>query len=145
MGAQDKASKTKQEITITSGDRTSKDKIDQMVADAEKFAEDDKKQADRIASKNGLESYAYQLKNSLEEANISEKISPEDKKAIQDKASEIINWLDNNQSAEIDEFEDKKKELEAVANPIMTKMYQGGAAAPGAGPAPSSQPSNSNG
>jgi len=143
--AQDKASQTKQEITITSGDRTSKDKIDQMVADAEKFAADDKKQAERIASKNGLESYAYQLKNSLEEQQISEKISPEDKKSIQDKASEIINWLDNNQSAEIDEFEDKKKELESVANPIMTKMYQGGAAAGGAGPAPSSQPSNSNG
>merc|ERR1712050_556788 len=116
---------------------------DQMVADAEKFAADDKKQAERISSKNGLESYAYQLKNSLEEQQISEKISPEDKKAIQDKASEIINWLDNNQSAEIDEFEDKKKELECVANPIMTKMYQGGAAAPG--PAPSAQPSNSNG
>merc|ERR1712014_282582 len=82
--AQDKASSKKQEITITSGDRTSKDKI-----------------------------------------------------------SEIIDWLDNNQSAEIDEFEDKKKELESVANPIMTKMYQGGAA--GAGPAPSAQPSNSNG
>jgi len=66
------------------------------------------------------------------------------KKAIQDKASEIIDWLDNNQSAEIDEFEDKKKELESVANPIMTKMYQNGAAG-SAGPTPSSQPSNSNG
>merc|ERR1712004_162368 len=126
--------------TITSADRTSKDKIDQMVADAEKFAADDKKQAERIASKNGLESYAYQLKSTVDEEKISEKISAEDKKAIQDKASEIIDWLDNNQSAEIDEFEDKKKELESVANPIMTKMYQAGA-----GPAPSSQPSNSNG
>merc|ERR1711904_514560 len=143
--AQDKASSKKQEITITSGDRTSKDKIDQMVADAEKFAADDKKQADRIGSKNGLESYAYQLKNTLEEQQISEKISPEDKKAIQDKASEIINWLDNNQSAEIDELEDKKKELESVANPIMTKMYQGGAAGASAGQTPSAQPSNSNG
>merc|ERR1712035_281301 len=139
--AKDKASSKKQEITITSADRTSSDKIDEMVAEAEKFAADDKKQAERIASKNGLESYAYQLKNSLEEQQISEKITPEDKKAIQDKASEIINWLDNNQSAEIDEFEDKKKELESVANPIMTKMYQGGAA--GAGPASSAQPSNS--
>merc|ERR1712053_72283 len=143
--AQDKASSKKQEITITSADRTSKDKIDQMVADAEKFAADDKKQAERIASKNGLESYAYQLKSTVDEEKISEKISAEDKKAIQDKASEIIDWLDNNQSAEIDEFEDKKKELESVANPIMTKMYQNGAAAPGAGPAPSAQPSNSNG
>jgi len=141
--AQDKASSKKQEITITSADRTSKDKIDQMVADAEKFAADDKKQAERIASKNGLESYAYQLKSTVEEEKISEKISAEDKKAIQDKASEVIDWLDNNQSAEIDEFEDKKKELESVANPIMTKMYQGGATS--TGPAPSSQPSNSNG
>merc|ERR1711941_78866 len=84
VSAQDKASSKRQDITITSGDRTSKDKIDQMVADAEKFAADDKKQYERISSKNGLESYAYQLKNSIEEANISEKISPEDKKAIQD-------------------------------------------------------------
>jgi len=142
--AQDKASSKKQEITITSADRTSKDKIDQMVADAEKFAADDKKQAERIASKNGLESYAYQLKSTVDDEKISEKISAEDKKAIQDKASEIIDWLDNNQSAEIDEFEDKKKELESVANPIMTKMYQNGAAG-GAGPTSSSQPSNSNG
>merc|ERR1712178_584521 len=142
--AQDKASSKKQEITITSADRTSKDKIDQMVADAEKFAADDKKQAERIASKNGLESYAYQLKTTVDEEKISEKISAEDKKAIQDKASEIIDWLDNNQSAEIDEFEDKKKELESVANPIMTKMYQNGAAG-SAGPTSSSQPSNSNG
>merc|ERR1712206_57554 len=141
--AQDKASSKKQEITITSADRTSKDKIDQMVADAEKCAADDKKQADRIASKNGLESYAYQLKSTIEEEKISEKISAEDKKAIQDKASEIINWLDNNQSAEIDEFEDKKKELESVANPIMTKMYQG--AAPQGQQGQQAQPSNSNG
>jgi len=80
--AQDKASSKKQEITITSADRTSKDKIDQMVADAEKFAADDKKQAERIASKNGLESYAYQLKSTVDEEKISEKISAEDKKKL---------------------------------------------------------------
>merc|ERR1712179_344197 len=79
--AQDKASSKKQEITITSADRTSKDKIDQMVADAEKFAADDKKQVERITAKNGLESYAYQLKSTIEEEKISEKISAEDKKA----------------------------------------------------------------
>merc|ERR1719461_1331101 len=79
--AQDKASSKKQEITITSADRTSKDKIDQMVADAEKFAADDKKQAERIASKNGLESYAYQLKSTVDEEKIAEKISAEDKKS----------------------------------------------------------------
>merc|ERR1711963_510437 len=77
---------------------------------------------DRVAAKNGLESYAYQLKNSVDEEALKDKLSPEDKKTIQDKASEVISWLDNNQTAEV---EDKKKELEFVANPIMTKMYQG--------------------
>merc|ERR1711976_1038031 len=141
--AVDKASNKTQDITITSADRTSQEKIEQMVADAEKYAADDKKQADRVAAKNGLEPYAYQLKNSVDEEGLKDKLSPEDKKTIQDKASEVISWLDNNQTAEVDEFEDKKKELKSVANPIMTKMYQGGAA--GAGPAPSAQPSNSNG
>jgi len=123
--AVDKASNKTQDITITSADRTSQEKIEQMVADAEKYAADDKKQADRVAAKNGLESYAYQLKNSVDEEGLKDKLSPEDKKTIQDKASEVISWLDNNQTAEVDEFEDKKKELESVANPIMTKMYQG--------------------
>merc|ERR1712014_374502 len=95
--AVDKASNKTQDITITSADRTSQDKIEQMVADAEKYAADDKKQADRVAAKNGLESYAYQLKNSVDEEALKDKLSPED----------------------------KKKELESVANPIMTKMYQG--------------------
>merc|ERR1712226_411851 len=130
--AQDKASSKKQEITITSADRTSKDKIDDMVAEAERFAADDKKQADRVAAKNGLEGYAYQLKSTCDDEKLADKLSADDKKLIQDKASEVIEWLDNNQTAEIDEFEDKKKELESVANPIMTKMYQAAGAAGGA-------------
>jgi len=127
VSAQDKASSKRQDITITSADRTSSDKIDEMVADAEKFAADDKKQAGRVKAKNELEGYAYQLKSSMDDASVGDKLSSEDKEAIRGKASEVIDWLDNNQSAEIDEFEDKKKELEGVANPIMTKMYQGAA------------------
>merc|ERR1712110_507693 len=150
--AQDKASSKKQEITITSADRTSKDKIDDMVAEAERFAADDKKQADRVKAKNGLEGYAYQLKSTCDDEKLADKLSADDKKLIQDKASEVIEWLDNNQTAEIDEFEDKKKELESVANPIMTKMYQAAGAAggapggmPGQGMPGQSGASNSNG
>merc|ERR1739849_6912 len=135
VSAQDKASSKRQDITITSADRTSRDKIDEMVADAEKFAADDKKQADRVKAKNELESYAYQLKSTIDDASVADKLSTEDKDTLRSKAGEVIDWLDNNQSAEIDEFEDKKKELESVANPIMTKMYQnaGGQGMPGQG------------
>lgn len=57
-----------------------------------------------------------------------DKISEDDKKVIKDKADETISWLDNNQTAEKEEFEDKKKELEKVCMPIMTKLYQQGGA-----------------
>merc|ERR1712127_661767 len=123
--AQDKATSTKKEITITSADRTSGEKIEEMLAEAKKFEADDKKQAERVSAKNGLEGYAYQLKSTCGDEKLAEKLSADDKKLIQDKASEVIDWLDSNQSAAIDEFEDKKKEFEGIANPIMTKLYGG--------------------
>jgi len=146
VSAADKATGTKQAITITNDKgRLTKEEIDRMVAEAEKFKEDDEKAAERIGAKNGLESYAYQIKNSLNEEQLKDKIDQADKEAIETKAEEVIGWLDSNQTAEKDEYEDKKKELEAVVNPIMQKVYAatGGApdmggmgGAPGAGPAP---------
>merc|ERR1712055_989908 len=78
--------------------------------------------------------YAFSLKSTVEDEKVKDKISDEDKKAIMDKASETLTWLDNNQTAEKDEYEYQQKELEKVAMPIMTKLYQSGAAgADGAG------------
>merc|ERR1711974_3857 len=107
VSASDKSSGKSQKITITNDNRTSSDKIDEMVADAEKFAADDKKQADRVKANKELEGYAYQLKSSIDDASVGDKLSNEDKETIRSKASETIEWLDNNQSAEIDEFEHK--------------------------------------
>merc|ERR1711963_1218673 len=96
-----------------------------MVNDAEKFKADDEKQKERISSKNGLESYCFKMKN---------KISDDDRKAINDKCDEAIKGLDANQLAEVEEFNEKQKEVEAVCNPIITKLYgAAGGAAPGAG------------
>merc|ERR1712017_9699 len=89
-------------------------------------------QRGKIASKNALESYTYQIKQTVEDEKVKDKISEEDKKTILDKCSEIITWLDNNQTAEKEEFEHQQKELEAICNPIISKLYQQpGAAAPG--------------
>merc|ERR1712183_598747 len=123
--------------------------FDRMVSEAEKFKDDDEKQAARIQSKNGLESYAYQIKNTLNEEQLKDKIEQADKEAVETKAQEIISWLDSNQTAEKDEYEDKKKELEAVVNPIMQKVYAAGGApdmggmggAPDMGGAPGTAPS----
>jgi heat shock protein 1/8 len=128
VSAADKASGNKQKITITNDKgRLSKDEIERMVAEAERFKDDDNKQAERIQAKNGLESYAYSVKNRLNEDAIKDKIADEDKKAVEDKAEETIKWLDENQTAEKEEFEGVQKELEGVVNPIFQKLYQGAA------------------
>merc|ERR1712025_1542420 len=100
--------------------------IERMVNDAEKYKEEDEKQRDRISAKNGLESYAFNLKSTVEDEKVKDKISDEDKTAIIDKTKETLEWLDNNQTAEKDEFEYQQKELEKVAMPIMTKLAQSG-------------------
>ena len=105
-----------------------------MVNDAEKFKEEDNKQKDRISAKNGLESYCFNMKTTIEDEKVADKISEDDKKKITDKCDEAIKWLDANQLAEVEEFQDKQKEVEGVCNPIITKLYQQAGGAPGGMP-----------
>merc|ERR1711981_1136543 len=109
---------------VDANGRLSKEDIEKMVNDAEKFKKDDEAAAERVKAKNELESYAYQVKQTMEDEKVKDKIDEADKKKVKDKADEIISWLDNNQTAEKDEYETMKKELEQICNPIMTKMYQ---------------------
>merc|ERR1739845_156135 len=80
---------------------------------------------EKITAKNGLESYAYNMKQTVEDDKTKAAISEEDKKTVLDKVGETITWLDGNQTAEKDEFEHHQKELEGVCNPIIQKLYQG--------------------
>uniref|UniRef100_A0A1I7Z6U8 Hsp70-like protein n=1 Tax=Steinernema glaseri TaxID=37863 RepID=A0A1I7Z6U8_9BILA len=137
VSAQDKSTGKQNKITITNDKgRLSKEEIDRMVADAEKYKADDDAQKDRISAKNALESYAFNLKQTLEDEKLKDKVSEQDRKTVTDKCDEVLSWLDGNQAAEKEEFEHHQKELEGVANPIMTKLYQQGGAAPGAGGMP---------
>lgn len=126
VSAEDKKTGNKNKITITNDQgRLSKDEIEQMVKDAEKYAGEDKAHQERIQSKNSLESYAYSMKQTMDDEKVKDKIEAGDKAKIVAKVDEIIKWLDGNLAAEKDEFEEKKKELEGVCNPIMMKFYQG--------------------
>merc|ERR1712096_459676 len=87
-------------------------------------AEDDV-QKQKIEAKNALENYCFQLGNSIKDPSLlKEKIAQADKEAIERVVKDALDWLDRNQLAEKDEFEAKQKEVEAVANPIMMKVYQ---------------------
>jgi len=131
VSAKDKSTNKENSITITNDKgRLSKEDIERMVNEAEKYKEQDKQAQEKVQAKNELESYAFQLKQSTEDEKVANAISETDKSTLVSKCDEIISWLDNNQTAEKDEFEHKKKELESVANPIMTKLYQSAGGAP---------------
>jgi len=141
VSAVDKSTNKGNKITITNDQgRLSKEDIERMVNDAEKFKADDEKQKERIAAKNGLESYCFNMKSTMDDENLKAKISEEEKKTINSKCDEALKWLESNQLGEVDEFQDKQKELEAVCNPIISKLYQQGGA-PG-GTMPNGMPNN---
>merc|ERR1739848_236967 len=86
-------------------------------------AEDESNKA-KIEAKNGLENYCYSMRNTMQEEKLKDKFEGDDKEKIDKALTETLDWLERNQMAETDEFEAKQKELEAVVNPIMMKVYQ---------------------
>merc|ERR1712164_161271 len=133
VSAKDKNTGKDEKITIKNDKgRLSQEEVERMVAEAEKYSKEDTAARERIESKNSLESYVFNMKSSIEDEKVAEKISPEDKKTVLDKCNEGIAWIDSNQTAEKDEFDDKKKEIEAVCGPVISKLYAGaGGGAPG--------------
>lgn len=132
VSAEDKSTGKKNKITITNDKgRLTKEEIDAMVQEAEKYKAEDEAAKARIEARNSLENYCYTLRNTLSEDKVKDKISADDKKAIEDKIQEVLDWMENNESAEKEEYEEKQKAVESVATPIITKMYQAGDGAGG--------------
>merc|ERR1712113_679721 len=126
VSACDKSTGNQNKITITNDKgRLSKEDIEKMVNDAEKFKDEDDKQKERISAKNGLESYIFNLKSSLDNEEIKTKLTSEEVSGAQTALDSALKWLDANQLAEKEEFEDKQKELETMSRPLMTKIYGG--------------------
>ncbi|KAI8325172.1 hsp71-like protein [Martensiomyces pterosporus] len=137
VSAVDKSTGKSNKITITNDKgRLSKEDIERMVSDAEKYKSEDDAVAARISARNGLESYAYSLRNTVTDPKVGDKLSADDKDKLTKAVDETVKWLDESQEASKEEYEARQKELEEIANPIMMNMYQqaGGAAPGGAAP-----------
>ena len=126
VGAEDKGTGKSEKITITNDKgRLSQEEIERMVEEAEEFAEEDKKIKERIDSRNSLETYAYNMKNTVSDSDkLGDKLEESDKSTIQDAVKEVLEWLDENQEADKEEYEEKLKEIEASCNPIVSQAYQ---------------------
>lgn len=133
--ALEKSTNKENKITITNDKgRLSKEDIERMVNEAEKYRNEDDKQKETISAKNALESYCFNMKATMEDDKLKDKITDSDKTLIMDKCNDTIKWLDANQLADKEEYEHRQKELESVCSPIITKLYQGAGGAPGGMP-----------
>jgi endoplasmic reticulum chaperone BiP len=107
VSAVDKAANIQNQITITNDQgRLSKEEIEQMLRDAEEFAEQDKIAKERVDARNSLDSYVHQMKNNVEdEEKLAKKLSDEDKETIKDAVKETEEWLSSNQNAEKEDYD----------------------------------------
>ncbi|XP_043193294.1 endoplasmic reticulum chaperone BiP-like [Amphibalanus amphitrite] len=132
VSAEDKGTGSKEKIVITNDqNRLTPEDIERMIQDSEKYADEDKKLKERVEARNELESYAYSLKNQLnDKEKLGAKLSDDDKSKIEEVIEEKIKWLDANQEADAAEFKAQKKEMEDIIQPIISKLYQGAGGAP---------------
>jgi heat shock protein 1/8 len=122
--AEEKSTKKTNNITITNDKgRLSKEQIDEMIKKAEQFKEEDNKQKELIETKNGLENYLYNLKNSMTKSENSPPTLDEVKAEMDPIIEEGLKWLEDNDDADVETYKNKQKELEAKVNPLMQKLY----------------------
>jgi len=134
VSAQEKTTGKVEKITITNDKgRLSKEDIEKLVKDAEKFKSEDDQLKKKIEAKNGYEHYIYQIRNTVDDEKLKDKFEETEKTTLLDLAKEHQTWLDAHQDASAEEYEAKTKEIEAVFQPIMTKIYQATGGQPGQG------------
>ena len=122
VNATDKAGGKSNKITITNDKgRLSKEDIERMVSEAEKYKEEDSRHKERIDARNGLENYIYSVKNSTESK---EKLSDEERSTIDEACKESLAWLESaNAETETADYAAQQKKLEGIVAPIVAKLY----------------------
>ncbi|KAF9973462.1 ATPase with role in protein import into the ER [Actinomortierella ambigua] len=139
VSASDKGTGKTESITIKNDKgRLSEDEIERMIKEAEQFADEDAAIKERIESKNVLENYLYGIKNQVtDDSQLGTKIEADDKKTILDAVNKQIKWLESEgATASKEQLDEKKEEIEAIVNPITSKLY---GSAGGSGPSESEE------
>lgn len=126
VGAEDTGTGKSESITITNDQgRLSKEEIEQMIADAEKFADEDKIIKEKIDAKNSLDNYLHSMRNTIEDKEkLADKLDDDDKQTIEEALSEHQEWIDSNPDADKEDYEEHLKDLQGVCDPIISKVYQ---------------------
>ena len=136
VSAAEKSSGKSENITVTNDKgRLSKEDIDAMISDAEKFKEEDEKAKELIDSKNNYENFVFQMKNSLNDEKISSLLDDSMKTELNGVLDEASTWLDDNQKASKEEYDSRLEELKEKMKPLQEKLMAGmGGGMPGGMP-----------
>lgn len=126
ISAADKGTGKMESLMITSEKgRLSEEEIERMVREAEEYADQDAEEKDKVQARNSLEAYLYNLKNSISDS-LAAKLADDDKAALEKVVGDALVWLEDHPAAEKDGYDEKQKEVEQVANPILKKVYDSG-------------------
>lgn len=113
-------------ITIKNDkNRFSKEELEKMVEEANKFAEEDKLNKERLDARNELETYVYNVRNSTNNEEFKSKLGEENSKILTELVNETIQWLDDHNESSTEEYKNKMKEVVSEVTPIMMKAYGG--------------------
>mmetsp|Transcript_2991 Transcript_2991/g.4003 ORF Transcript_2991/g.4003 Transcript_2991/m.4003 type:complete len:543 (+) Transcript_2991:591-2219(+) len=125
VGAEDKGTGKSEKITITNDKgRLTQEEIERMISEAEEYADEDKALKEKVDARNQLETYCYNMKNSVSDADkLADKLEEEDKTSIEEAVTEALEWMDDNPNADKEEYDEKLKEVEGICNPIVSKVY----------------------
>jgi heat shock protein 1/8 len=125
VSACEKSTGKSEKITIKNeSNRLSKEQIEQMVADAEKFKLEDEATQKRVEAKNNLENYVYNIRSSVLNEDKMKVALGSDLSTVQTTVDETIRWLEENKTATLEELENKRKSVEEVLMPLVQKAYQ---------------------
>ena len=139
VNAMDKAGGKSNKITITNDKgRLSKDDIERMVSEAERYKEEDARHKKKIDARNEFENYVYSVKNSTSEPALKDKLAENDRATIEDACKSALEWLETASGSETDaeQYEAEQKKLENIVTPIVSKLYGGPAESSHSGPEP---------
>jgi heat shock protein 5 len=126
VSAIEKGTGKKESITITNDKgRLSKEEIEAMIQDAEKFADQDKALKEKIDSKNALENYIYTMRNTIDDKEkLADKIDDADKEKIKEALTETEDYISSHEDADKDDLDQQLKDLQSICDPIISKVYQ---------------------
>lgn len=137
VSAAEKSTGKSQKITITNDKaRLSKEQVEKLVEEAERYAAEDKERLERVEARNGLESYLYNARNSVREDSVKDKLDESDRKQVEDTVEEGLRWLGEHESGSIDEFKEAQTKYESTIRPVLMKLYAGSGGDAPSGPPP---------